>query len=112
MSFQINVVCNIHLISQFELDDGSGYAISKAAMNSSIGMFHAQYKKQGALLTPEQMAKAGGMFQNFLAYSPHFKGPATPEAAVKDIISAWEKASISGENDGTYVSHYGNKQWL
>lgn len=52
------------------------------------------------------------MFQKVLAYSPQFKGPATSEAAVKDVISVWEKASISGGNGGSYVSHYGNKYWL
>ncbi|PTB37196.1 uncharacterized protein TrAFT101_010932 [Trichoderma asperellum] len=115
-------------INQYELDTAPGYAISKAAMNVAIGKFHAQYKKQGVLCmsicpgavetghfknaTPEQMVKAGGMFQKFLAYSPQFKGPATPEAAVKDVISVWEKASIDGGSGGSYVSHYGNKQWL
>lgn len=58
------------------------------------------------------MVKAGGMFQKFLAYSPQFKGPVTPEAAVKDVISVWEKASIDGGSGGSYVSHFGNKQWL
>lgn len=58
------------------------------------------------------MVKAGNMFQKFLAYSPQFKGLATPEAAVKDVISVWEKASIDGGSGGSYVSHYGNKQWL
>lgn len=52
------------------------------------------------------------MFQKFLAYSPQFKGPATPEAAVKDVISVWEKASIDGGSGGSYVSLYGNKLWL
>lgn len=58
------------------------------------------------------MVKARGMFQKFLAYSPQFEGPATSEAAVKDVISLWEKTSIDGGSGGSYVSHYGNKQWL
>jgi NAD(P)-dependent dehydrogenase (short-subunit alcohol dehydrogenase family) len=81
MSFQINVVCNIHLISQFELDDGSGYAISKAAMNSSIGMFHAQYKKQGALC----MSICPGVVQ-----TGHFKN------CVSFFLSSFYYVSITG----------------
>ncbi|UKZ69308.1 uncharacterized protein TrAtP1_010318 [Trichoderma atroviride] len=72
-------------------------------MNVSIEKFHAQYKKQGVLCisiclgavetghfkntTPEQMAKAEGIFQKFLAYSPQFKGPSIPEADIKEVIS-------------------------
>lgn len=55
------------------------------------------------------MAKAGGMFQKLLAYSPQFKGLASPEADVKDVISVWESSTISGGSGGSYVSHYGKK---
>lgn len=61
---------------------------------------------------PEKMARVGALFQKFLTYNPHFKGPVTPEAAIKDVISVWENASIEGGSGGTYVSHHGNKQWL
>ncbi|KAL7787154.1 hypothetical protein V8C37DRAFT_405014 [Trichoderma ceciliae] len=155
-SFKVNVVSNIHLINLFmpliragtarkvialstgmadldpinkyEVQIGSGYAMSKAAMNIAIGKFHAQYKEEGILFmsicpgvvetghyktaTPEQMEKVGGMFRKFVTSNPQFEGPATPEAAIKDVISVWEKASIEGGNGGTYVSHHGNKQWL
>ncbi|UKZ78450.1 hypothetical protein TrVFT333_006190 [Trichoderma virens FT-333] len=155
-SFKVNVIANVHLFNlymplilagnikkvialstgmadldstnKFELQVAPGYAISKAAMNTAIGKFHAQYKKDGVLFmsispgvvdtghyknaTPEQMAKVGGMFQNFVTYNPDFKGPASPEASVKDVISVWENASIEAGSGGSFVSHHGNKKWL
>ncbi len=46
------------------------------------------------------------------AYAPHFKGPATPEEAVMDVLSVINKASVAGGDGGTFVSHFGNKQWV
>ncbi|RFU76459.1 hypothetical protein TARUN_5815 [Trichoderma arundinaceum] len=155
-SFKVNVISNIHLynlfmplilagnakkvillstgmadldpINKYEMHNGAGYSLSKAAMNVAVAKFHAQYKKDGVLFmsicpgmvdtghqkdaTPEQQESLGAMFQKFITYNPQFKGPATPEAAIKDVISVWEKASIEGGSGGTYVSHHGNKQWL
>ncbi|RDA83519.1 hypothetical protein CP532_4156 [Ophiocordyceps camponoti-leonardi (nom. inval.)] len=62
--------------------------------------------------TPEQMQSLGGLVQKFMQYAPHFTGPATPEAAIKDVISVWERASVENGDGGSYVSHHGNKQWL
>lgn len=58
------------------------------------------------------MGKVGEMFQKFVTYNPDFKGPSSPEAAVRDVIAVWESASIEGGSGGTYVSHHGNKKWL
>lgn len=52
------------------------------------------------------------MFHKFVTYNPDFKGPAAPEAAVKDVISVWENASVEGGSGGSFVSHHGNKKWL
>ncbi|KAL7944098.1 hypothetical protein V8C42DRAFT_358778 [Trichoderma barbatum] len=121
-------MADLDSMNKFELQVAPGYSISKAAMNAAIGKFHAQYKKDGVLFmsispgvvdtghynnaTPEQMGKVGAMFQNFVTYNPNFKGPASPEAAVKDVISVWQNASIEGGSGGSYVSHHGNKKWL
>ncbi|KAK2603627.1 hypothetical protein QQS21_004208 [Conoideocrella luteorostrata] len=115
-------------INAFDVENVAGYAMSKAAMNVAVGKFSAQYKKHGVLFisispglvetgqhsnaTPAQVQTLRGMFQKFAAYSPQFTGPAEPRDAVKDVISVWEKASIEGGNGGSYVSHFGNKQWL
>ncbi|RYP08519.1 hypothetical protein DL764_001850 [Monosporascus ibericus] len=115
-------------INNFELEVSPLYSISKAAMNIAVAKFHAQYKKDGVLFisispgtvdvghythaTQEELQKLGAMMQKFQQYAPDFKGPTTPELAVKDVISVWEKASVENGDGGTYVSHKGNKQWL
>ncbi|KAL6855664.1 hypothetical protein J3F83DRAFT_764230 [Trichoderma novae-zelandiae] len=121
-------MADLDSMNKYELHVAPGYAISKAAMNVAVGKFHAQYKKEGVLFmsigpgvvdtghyknaTPEQMERVGGMFQKFVLNNPDFKGPAKPEAAVKDVIAVWENASIEGGSGGSYVSHHGNKKWL
>lgn len=45
-------------------------------------------------------------------YAPNFQGQVSPEASVKDIISVYEKASVSNGDGGSFVSHLGTKQWL
>ncbi|RCI12732.1 hypothetical protein L249_1065 [Ophiocordyceps polyrhachis-furcata BCC 54312] len=115
-------------INKFDVEVAPGYSISKAAMNVAVAKFSAQYKRQGVLFmsicpgmvetghhkdaTPEQMKSLGGLVQKFMQYAPHFTGPATPEAAIKDVISVWERASVENGDGGSYVSHHGNKQWL
>lgn len=64
------------------------------------------------VVTEEQMQKMMILFGKFHAYAPNFTGPTTPEAAVKDVISVFEKASVAGGDGGSFVSHFGNKQWL
>ena len=52
------------------------------------------------------------MFAKFKAYAPHFAGPSTAEASIKDVLSVIEKSSVAKGNGGTFVSQYGNQQWL
>ena len=63
--------------------------------------------------TEEQVKKAMGLFGKFQIFAPHFTGPVMPEAAVKDVISVWENASVANGDGGSYVSHLGpGKPWL
>jgi hypothetical protein len=48
----------------------------------------------------------------FVAYSPDFTGPATPEESVKAVLAVVEKASLANGDGGAFLSHFGNKQWL
>jgi hypothetical protein len=52
------------------------------------------------------------MFHSFVEYAPHFKGAGTTEASVKDVLSVIDKASVDKGDGGSFVSHYGNHQWL
>ncbi|KAI1377707.1 hypothetical protein F4677DRAFT_415282 [Hypoxylon crocopeplum] len=119
---------DLDCINQYELDLSALYSISKAGMNATVGKFHAQYKKEGVLFisispgvvdtghhheaSPEQFQKLGGMMQKFMQYAPDFTGPTTAEAAIKDVISVWEKASVENGDGGTYMSHKGDKKWI
>ncbi|RYO79785.1 hypothetical protein DL766_006371 [Monosporascus sp. MC13-8B] len=118
---------DMEVVRKFDLELTPLYAITKARLNMLAAKFSAQYKKDGVLFlsifpgmvevghykdaTPEQMEAIKGMAR-FLQYVPHFKGPATPEEAVKDVISVWERASIERGDAGNFVSHHGNKEWL
>ncbi|KAJ5675522.1 hypothetical protein N7462_008419 [Penicillium macrosclerotiorum] len=115
-------------IPKLGIEVASLYAISKAGLNTAVAKFSAQYAKDGVLfmsicpgmvdtghfadVTAEQMKGLQGMLGAFAQYAPNFKGPSPPEAAVKDVISVMNNASVSGGDGGSFVSHYGNQQWL
>ncbi|PHH86368.1 hypothetical protein CDD83_10353 [Cordyceps sp. RAO-2017] len=115
-------------IKDYDADVASGYAMSKAAMNVAVAKFSAQYRKDGVLFisispgvvdtghhadaTPEQMQSLGIMGQKFMKYAPHFRGPIPADESIRAVVSVWEKASVEKGDGGSYVSHYGNKQWL
>ena len=52
------------------------------------------------------------MVSAFQVYAPHFTGPISPEESATHVISVINKASIEGGSGGSFVSHFGNKQWL
>ena len=62
--------------------------------------------------TPEQLQGIGDLMAKFTEYAPDFKGPSTPEEATLAVNSVWEKASIEKGDNGAFLSHLGNKQWL
>ena len=42
-------MADLDLITKFNIANGAPYAISKAALNTAIGKFSAQYSEQGVL---------------------------------------------------------------
>ncbi|KAK4223283.1 hypothetical protein QBC38DRAFT_487996 [Podospora fimiseda] len=121
-------MADIDFVNQCEVDVGTIYAASKAALNMIVAKFNAEYKKDGILflsispglvevgryvnVTPEQMNGMMGFVGKLSEYAPHFKGPITPEESVKAVRSVWEKASIEDGYGGGFISHLGNKQWV
>ncbi|RJE22141.1 Short chain dehydrogenase [Aspergillus sclerotialis] len=119
---------DLELIPKFSIDLAAAYSISKAGLNMAVAKFSAQYAKDGVLFmsicpgvvetgqftsaTEEQMKSLSGMFAKFVEYAPHFKGPSTPESAARDVISVMHKASVEKGDGGSFVSHFGNKQWI
>ncbi|MCJ1383334.1 hypothetical protein MMC17_006447 [Xylographa soralifera] len=123
-------MADLDLCNKLEVETGSLYSISKGAMNVVTAKFNAQYKKDGVLflgicpgvvdvgsfnpaeLTPHQLSGVQSLFGKFIQYAPHFKGPATPQTAIRAVINVWENASIEKGDGGGFLSHLGNKQWL
>ncbi|WAO82895.1 Hypothetical protein NCS54_00006900 [Fusarium falciforme] len=115
-------------VSQFSISVAAPYSISKAAVNLAVSKFDAQYRKEGVLFmaispgmvdtghyddaSEEQAQKAGEMLKQFQSYAPSFTKPITPEESVTAVLSVLHKASIEAGNGGSFVSHFGNKQWL
>jgi NAD(P)-dependent dehydrogenase (short-subunit alcohol dehydrogenase family) len=62
--------------------------------------------------TEEQLQATAGMGVKFASYAPHFKGPITPAESVSAILGVIAGASIESGSAGSFVSHFGNKQWL
>lgn len=58
------------------------------------------------------MPKVGEIMKKLNAFAPHFTGPGTAEAAIRDVLSVIDRSSVKNGNGGTFVSHFGNKQWL
>jgi NAD(P)-dependent dehydrogenase (short-subunit alcohol dehydrogenase family) len=64
------------------------------------------------LVTEEENAKLMAQGAKFAKYAPHFRGPAQPEDAVRDVLKVVEDANLEGGYGGAFISHLGNKQWL
>ncbi|RAK95683.1 NAD(P)-binding protein [Aspergillus ibericus CBS 121593] len=119
---------SLEIIPRLKIKVASLYAISKAGLNTAVAKFSAQYAEEGILFmsicpgmvdtgryvgaTPEQIPGLKEMVKTFEEYAPHWKGPSTTESAVKDVLSVIHKSSVANGDAGTFVSHFGNQQWL
>lgn len=48
----------------------------------------------------------------FKKYAPDFPGEATTEESVRDVMSVIKKANLAEGYGGSFLSHFGNKQWM
>ncbi|RDW56539.1 hypothetical protein BP6252_14110 [Coleophoma cylindrospora] len=154
--FRINVIGNIHLFNLyiplilkgrvkkvislssgfaddnlttgFAIDVAGPYTISKAAMNTAVAKYSAEYADSGVLfmsiapgtvevgqdkdITPHQMENGMALGAKFARYAPHFRGRTTPEESVKSMMSVINGASLESGHGGCFISQFGNKQWL
>jgi len=63
-------------------------------------------------VSPEDIEGLQRTMAIFQDYAPNFKGPVTPEVGARQVIKAFEDASIEKGLGGQMISHLGNKQWL
>lgn len=64
------------------------------------------------LATEEELKGVQAMGAAFATYAPNFTGPISSKESVKAVLSVIEKASIKNGDGGSFVSHFGDKQWL
>ncbi|KAI1207831.1 NAD(P)-binding protein [Annulohypoxylon truncatum] len=118
------------LVRNFKIDMGASYALSKTALNLAIAKYHGELSSEGILfmsispgvvatglndttkLTEKEKRGFGEMVRKFSEYAPQWKGPITPEESVRHILGVVNNASVERGDGGSFVSHYGNKQWL
>ncbi|ROV87072.1 hypothetical protein VMCG_10900 [Cytospora schulzeri] len=124
---------DLDFINSLEVEVGALYAASKAALNVIVAKFNAQYKKEGVLfmsispgvvdvgnlasVTPDQAQGLMGFLGKMAQYAPATFGEgkpnsSTPEESVKDVRATIERASIKSGFAGSFVSHWGTKQWV
>jgi hypothetical protein len=62
--------------------------------------------------TPANVQSLMKLGAKFMTFAPHWKGRATPEESVKDMLQTITNASIENGDAGAFVSHHGNQEWL
>ncbi|RYP71766.1 hypothetical protein DL771_004578 [Monosporascus sp. 5C6A] len=125
-----SAMADVEMIRLYDVDAAAPYAISKAALNTAVAKFSARYRKERILFMsispgvvdtghinpadlPEQKSKgAMALAAKFAKIAPHFKGPITPEESVRSILAVIENASVDRGDGGSFVSQFGNKQWI
>ncbi|OAP65662.1 hypothetical protein AYL99_01634 [Fonsecaea erecta] len=95
------------------------YTISKAAANMAIFKYNAKYKQEGILffaLSPGVVATWEGEDEPPVIAAlrqgyPQWKGPLTPLESAEMCVKVIHDFNAQ-ENGGSFVSHFGNKQWM
>ncbi|RSL90860.1 hypothetical protein CEP52_014433 [Fusarium oligoseptatum] len=119
---------DIEFIRQFDIEPAAPYAVSKAGVNVIVAKFAARYAKDGVLfmsicpgsvntgfegeMTEEQTQKVLHLASRFVDYAPNFRGPSSPEDSAKAVLGVMFGASLEKGNSGSFLSRYGNKQWM
>ncbi|KAI1385382.1 NAD(P)-binding protein [Hypoxylon trugodes] len=119
------------LIRDFGIVIAGPYTLSKTALNFAIAKYHGEFKNEGILfmsispgvvetsghndpegLSERELENLGKVGQQFANYAPHFKGAITPEESVRLMLDIINRATVENGYGGTFVSQFGNKQWL
>jgi NAD(P)-dependent dehydrogenase (short-subunit alcohol dehydrogenase family) len=77
----------------------------------SLELITECWRRSYSVVTEKGMQGLVAMSGKFAAYAPHFKGPSSPDEAVRDVLSVIENATMEA-NGGKLVSHFGNQQYL
>ena len=113
-------MCDLDLINGGGIVDGGAYSISKAAGNVAIAKYNAKYKDQGVLffsISPGVVStwedgKVPSAIEGLKQMVPGWTGPLTPVQSAEMCLNVLHDFSVEKGNGGSFVSHYGTKQWL
>lgn len=121
-------MADLDFVNQFGIAIATAYAVSKAAANMLVSKYHAALGKsegilvfsmspglvdtrEGKPLSEEEAAGFKAMGEQFKDYAPHFKGPLTTKESVEAQLKVINYATVETFG-GSFVSHFGDKQWL
>ncbi|KZP29917.1 NAD(P)-binding protein [Athelia psychrophila] len=118
-------MADVDFALQIGLSNQAPYSISKAAVNMVVAKYAAEYKAEGIVFVavcpglvdtaatapaPRDVEEYEGMVAYFRTMKPDFEGAMTPEKSVSMLLGLVHKWTV--EDTGSFVSHYGNKDWL
>ncbi|KAK5046285.1 hypothetical protein LTR84_008428 [Exophiala bonariae] len=98
--------------------DAAPYSISKAAANMAIYKYNAKYKDQGILFfaVSPGIVNTGNdnskIVKDLQVAFPDWKGPLTPTESADLVLKVLYDSSLEKGHGGSFLSHWGNKQWL
>ncbi|RDI87723.1 hypothetical protein Vi05172_g2234 [Venturia inaequalis] len=120
-------MADLDFTKDFSIGTAPAYSISKAALNMLVLKYHNAYQNEGILFmgvspglvataenktyTPEELEGFKQMVSAFQGYAPNFEGPISPQQSVDMVLKVIDEATVE-KSGGSFVSHYGNKQWL
>lgn len=52
------------------------------------------------------------MGMKFAKWAPQFTGPLTPEQSIAAVLKVINEKSVENGDGGSFISHWGNKEWL
>ena len=106
------------LVNGGSIWNSAPYTISKAAVNMAVAKYNAHLGGQGILvfaLSPGVVATfevEPAAIDDLRKMMPNWTGPLTPVASAEMCLKVIEDFTVEKGNGGSFVSHYGNKQWL
>jgi len=119
-------IADLDLTLAAHIDSTAPYSASKAAQNIITAKYANEFSKENIIFlgispglvntatkppTPEQLEVFASTVGSLKKYAPEWDGnPITPETSVKMMFDVF--ASLKKEDSGTFVSHFGTKQWL
>ncbi|KAI5863713.1 NAD(P)-binding protein [Durotheca rogersii] len=123
-------MADVDLVTKFDIATAAPYALSKVGLNLVVAKYSAEFRSEGILfmsispglvntshndvtqMTDEQRQSFGAMAAKFATYAPNFKGGITTEESVNLVLKVINNASVERGDGGSFVSQFGNRQWL